>query len=88
MVFNDMVFLNANFYEKDGQPRCYAIFASYPGGEVFRFAAHQWRKSDQPENFDVVDVNGEIRQFGQNVSFILHGFDHVGSLLLDGGNLS
>lgn len=85
MVFNDMCFLSANFYEKDGQPRCYATFASYPSGEVFRFACHHWRKSDQLENFDVVDINGEIRQFGQNVSFILHDVKPVGGLFLDKG---
>lgn len=80
MVFNDLVFLNANFYEKDGQERCYVTFASFSDGQIFSFAAHQWRKSDQPPLFSLCDVKGEIRQFGTRTSFILHDLDVVGQL--------
>lgn len=80
MVFNDLVFLCANFYDRDGQPRCYAQFASFCDGQLFTFAAHHWRKADQPQRFAVCDVKGKIRQFGQNVSFILEDYDVAGHL--------
>lgn len=80
MIFNDLVFLSANFYEKDGQERCYATFASFSDGQIFTFAAHQWRKSDQPNIFALCDVRGEIRQFNRNASFVLHEYSVVGQL--------
>lgn len=80
MDFGDLVFLNANFYERDGQPRCYAQFAQLTTGEVMSFACHQWRKSDAPPLFSICSVKGSLRQFGKSVSFILDTADVVGQL--------
>lgn len=80
MHFDDLVFLNANFYEKDSQPRCYVTFASLEKGEIFSFAAHHWKRSDQPDPFSICCVTGEIRQFGRSASFILHDLSVTGQL--------
>lgn len=80
MDFGNLVFLNANFYEKDGQPRCYASFAHVETGEIMSFSCHQWRKSDQPELFAICHVRGQLRQYGRSVSFILEAYDVVGQL--------
>ena len=84
MVFNDLVFLNANFYEKDGNERCYAQFASLSDGQLFTFASHQWRKADQPSVYSICDINGDIRQFGRSASFVLHDLVVRGQLVAEG----
>lgn len=80
MDFGELVFLNCNFYERDGQPRCYAQFAALDTGEVYSFACHQWQKSDQPPLFGICSVKGKMRQFGKSVSFTLDTYQLVGQL--------
>lgn len=80
MDFGDLVFLNANFYDKDGEPRCYASFAKLDNGELYNFDARVWRKSDKPLPFAICHVTGQLRQYGRSVSFVLEGCEVVGQL--------
>lgn len=80
MDFGELVFLNASFYEKDGQPRCYARFAKLNDGEVISFDARVWRQSDRPNPFSLCHVTGQLRQYGNSASFILENCDIVGQM--------
>lgn len=80
MDFGQLVFLNANFYERDGSPRCYAQFCNPRTGEVMSFDARVWRTTDKPDLFSICDVKGEMRQYGKSVSFILTDCKVVGRL--------
>lgn len=84
MNFGVLLFLLANFYEKDGQPRCYASFANTETGEVMSFACHQWRSADAPKMFDLCEVHGQMRQFGRSVSFVLTSYSVVGRMVKEG----
>lgn len=84
MNFGLLIFLNANFYEKDGQPRCYASFVNAETGEVMQFQCHQWRAADAPQKFSVCEVRGQMRQYGRSVSFVLTGYDVVGKMVEEG----
>lgn len=78
--FGVLVFLNANFYEKDGEPRCYAQFAQ-SNGEVISFDARVLRPDQAPEPFCLCEVVGQMRQYGRSVTFVLQTLTVKGRLV-------
>lgn len=81
--FGILVFLNANFYEKNGEPRCYAQFAQ-SNGEVISFDARVLRPDQAPEPFSLCEVVGQMRQYAKSVSFVLHSLTVKGRFIEEG----